>query len=265
MAYIQITGQFDIPEVAKNIDDYRFESPISLEEFTELFENLHPDKYRALVYQDVLDNVKEEIPDAIVEVLVSSGMFYNDFIYHAKLKPTMIKKMISLKDEIDFDNTGLISNQNLSLAQFKTIITTSDYFDPEELADAVGESRNPDWAKFIVKSWNELLGTQNEELNVFQYYLFISFGSLILSDNDSRKLFGKVRPPMSSEELRAHEPCVEGWKRTMKWAGRSDVQYSWNEFIARHIMASTDAVESAKSDLVWLAESVADELDLFDM
>lgn len=264
MAHIQITGQFDIVEVAQNIEDYRFESPISVEEFTQLFENMNPRQYRHLVYQDVLQNVQDEIPDAVVEVLVSSGLYYNDFVYQAKLKPSMIKKLIASTD-IEYDRTGLISKQNLSLAQFKTIVTTSEYFDPEELADAVGESRNPDWAKFIVKSWNELPATQDEELNVFQYYLFISFGSLILSDNDSRKLFGKVRPPMSSEELRAHEPCAEGWKRTLKWAGRSEVQYSWNEFIARHIMASTDAVESAKSDLEWLAESVADELDLFDM
>ena len=263
MAHIQITGQFDIVEVAQNIEDYRFESPISLEEFTQLFENMNPRQYRHLIYQDVLDQVQEELPDAVVEVLVSSGLDYDDFIFHSKLKSSMIKKLIASTD-IDYEKTGLISNQNLSLAQFKTIMTTGDYFDPEELANAIGEARNPDWAKFIVKSWDELPGTQDEEVTDFQYHLFITFGSLILSDNDSRKLFGKVRPPMSSEELRSHEPCAEGWRRTMKWAGRSDVQYSWNEFIARHIMSSTDAVDSAKCDLVWLAESVADELDLFD-
>lgn len=263
MAYIQITGQFDIQEVAKNINDYHFESPISLEEFIELFENLHPDKYRYLVYQDVLDNVQEEIPNEIVEVLVASGMFYNNFIYHAKLKSTMIKKIIS-SDEIDFDINGIISNQNLSLAQFKTIMTTGKYFNPEELADSIGESRNPDWAKFIVKSWNDLPGTKDEELKYFQYHLFIQFGDLILSDNDSRKLFGNVRPSMSSEELRSFEPCTQGWKRTLKWAELSDKKYSWNEFIARHIMASTDKVDLAKGDLTWLANVVADELNLFE-
>lgn len=263
MAHIQITGQFDIVEVANNIEDYRFESPISLEEFTQLFENMNPRQYRHLLYQDVLENVQDEIPDAAVEMLVASGLYYNDFIYHAKLKPSMIKKLIASTD-IDYESTGLISNQNLSLAQFKTIITTSEYFDPEELATSIGEARNPEWAKFVVKSWAELQSVEDEDITEFQYHLFINFGSLILSDNDSRKLFGKVRPVMSSEELRSYEPCAEGWRRTMKWAGRSDIQYSWNEFIARHIMSSTDAVDSAKCDLVWLAEAVADELDLFD-
>jgi hypothetical protein len=175
----------------------------------------------------------------------------------------MVKKLITSTD-IDYTNIALISHQTLSLAQFKTIVTSDDYLDIQELATAIGESRNPEWAKFVVKSWNELEGTKDQDIKEFQYHLFIPFGSLILSDNDSRKLFGNVRPVMSSEELRSYEPCTEGWRRTMKWAGRSEVQYSWNEFIARHIMSSTDAVDSAKSDLVWLAESVSDEMNLFD-
>lgn len=262
MSHIQITGQFDIVDVANDIESYCFETPISLNEFTELFENMNPSKYINLIYQDVLEQVHEELPDDIVEVLVSSGLQYNDFICQAKLKPSMIKKLITSTD-IHYEKNGLIAFQKLSLSQFKTIITTSEYLDPEELANAIGETRNPDWAKFVVKSWNELQGTENDELNNFKYHLFISFGSLILSDNDSRKLFGSVRPAMSSEELRSYEPCSEGWRRTLKWAGRSEEQYTWNEFIARHIMSNTDSVDSSKSDLVWLAEAVANDMDLF--
>jgi len=105
---------------------------------------------------------------------------------------------------------------------------------------------------------------ESQDLSHFQYHLFIGFGSTILSDNDSRKIFGKVRPTMSSEELRSHEPCADGWRRCVKWAGRKETAYTWNEFIAQHILSSIDNVDNAKSDLEWLAESVADTHEWVD-
>lgn len=264
MAHIQIAGKYDVKEVAQNIDNFRFSTPITLLEFINLFENMNPKDYRRLVYQDVLDQVSEPIPDSIVDVLVSSqDLSYNDFIYNSTIMPTLIKKLIT-ENEDNFDRTGMISTQTLTTAQFKALIANADYLDASELAEAITEANNTEFAKFVVKNWDEISALESEELSTFQYHLFVGLGSTILTDNDSRKLFGKVRPTMSSEELRDHDPCPEGWRRCMTWAGRSEVRYSWNEFIARHILSSTDAVDSAKSDLTWLAESVADSVDLFD-
>lgn len=263
-AYIEINSQYDVTEVAKNISDYRFVDTISVEQFINLFENMNPRNYNLLAYQDILTMVDGEIPDSVIELLVFTDLSYDDFICNAKLKPTMIKKLINNPD-LDYNPVGLISYQKLTLPQFKTIVTTTSHIEVGDLAEAIGNAKNPDWAKFVVKSWDELSSVSTFDLNQFKFYMFIGFGPMILSDNDSRKIFGSVRPKMSSEELRSLDPCADGWRRTMKWAGRSETKYSWNEFIARHVLASINSVDATKSDLLWMAESYADEHHLFDM
>lgn len=261
--YIEITHDYDVKEVAKDIRSFYFRNDITVEDFTSLVEELEPERYLELHYRDVLAKVKGELPDELVNVLLSSKLNLENIISACKVSDSMVQNIIenSLRD---VDGEHLIRTQNLTFEQFETVIKNGSDIYSSSLGSLLGEIRNVEYAMYVIDNWDNIPSIADDSIDEFRYPLFNGFGSVLLSDEESKKLFGFVRPAFSSEELREHEPCAEGWKRAYKWAGRNDTKYTWNEFIARHVLANQDNVEGAKSDLVWLAESLSDEQNYFD-
>lgn len=260
--YIEITAQHDVEEVAKNIRNFYFRDVISLEEFTNLIEHMDPDQYVELYYRDIMKNVKEVLPDSLVELLTTSNIKLEHIIRNNKVSDAMVQNIIDNHIN-EVDGEYLISNQNVTFEQFKTIIHNGTSVYTESLGSVIGDLRNVEYAMYIIQNWDSISALADDDIDEFRYPLFNGFGSVLLTDAESIALFGFVRPSMSSNILRDHEPCSDGWKRAYKWAGRNDTMYSWNEFIARHILANQDAVSDAKSDLEWLAESASDDRDFF--
>ncbi|AFC21967.1 hypothetical protein GAP32_507 [Cronobacter phage vB_CsaM_GAP32] len=262
MAVIHITNNYDVKEVARELNDFNFNDDISLNDFSALVEEVDPSEYRKLLYAGVLSCVKEEVPQELAEVLVSSNISYDEIIRSLTLSDSMINNIIT--NHLDkVDGEVLMRQQGITDEQFVHIINYGYQIYPGSLGECIGELRNVEYAKYIINNWNSIPSLCDNDINDFRYALFNRFGSVLLSNDESMTLFGQVRPELSSEELRNYEPCAEGWKRTYKWAGRSDKKYSWNEFIARHVLANQDNVDGAKSDLEWLAETLSDEHDYF--
>ena len=261
--YIEITHDYDVEEVAKDIRSFYFREGITVQEFTKLVEALDPERYLELHYRSVLEKVDGELPDELVNLLLTSRLTIGNIISSCKISDTMIQDIIDNHLD-DVDGEVLISNQDLTFEQFETVIKNGYEIYTESLGSMLGDLRNVEYALYVVNNWNSIPSLQNEDIDEFRYSLFNGFGSVLLSDEDCRTLFGFVRPSFSSEDLRGHEPCSEGWKRAYKWAGRSDTKYTWNEFIARHILANQDDLVCAKADLEWLAETQSDEENYFD-
>lgn len=263
--YIEITDNFEVKEIAKDIRNYRFCNDITVQELSNLVEELSPDNYMELHYRDVLENVKGELPDELVNVLTSSRLNLDHIISaKCKLSDAMVQDIID-NHLSTVDAEYLISFHNLSFEQFKTVVNNGTNIYASSLASAIGHSRNVEYALYVVRNRENIDALRtDDDINIFRYNLYNDFGSVLLSDSECRELFGFVRPAFSSIELRDQSPCTEGWKRAYKWAGRTDTKYSWNEFIARHVLANQDNVEDAKADLDWLAESLSDDHDYFD-
>ncbi|AMM44090.1 hypothetical protein FDG95_gp452 [Pectobacterium phage vB_PcaM_CBB] len=261
--YIEITHDYDVKEVAKDIRSFCFRDDITVKDFIALVEELEPERYLELFYRNVLENVKGELPDDLVELLLTSQLTVGHIIGSCKVSDAMVQNIIDNRLR-EVDSEKLISTQNLTFEQFETVLKNGSDIYTSSLGSMLGDLRNVEYALYVIDNWDQIPSIADEDIAEFRYYLFNGFGSVLLSDEECLKLFGFVRPAFSSEELREHEPCTEGWKRAYKWAGRSDTKYTWNEFIARHILANQNNVEGAKSDLEWLAESLSDEQDYFD-
>lgn len=260
--YIEIETEYDVKEIAKDISNYVFNNPITVQELQNLVEELSPNQYRELIYRDVLEKVEEELPDDLVNVLLTADLSYSNIARYCKLSEN------TLKDFIDnhiskIDGEYLIQNQNITFEQFKHILHNGIDIYAESLGNVIGHLRNIEYAKYVLKNWNSINAFYGEYDNDFRSRIFVHFGSVLLSDEDCTELFGFVRPTFSTEDLRNQGPCPEGWKRAYKWAGRNDKQYTWNEFIARHVLANQDDIKSAINDLEWLADSVADDKEYF--
>lgn len=260
--YIEITNDYDVKEVANDIRSFCFRDDIKVEDFVALVEELEPERYLELHYRNVLENVKGELPDELVELLLTSQLTVDHVIGSCKVSDAMVQNIIDNRLR-DVDGEKLISTQNLTFEQFEIVIKHGSDIYASSLGSMLGDLRNVEYALYVINNWDHIPSISDEDVGEFRYYLFNGFGSVLLSDEECQKLFGFVRPSLSSEELREHEPCAEGWKRAYKWAGRNDTKYTWNEFIARHVLANQDNVDGAKSDLEWLAESLADENDYF--
>lgn len=262
MAFIHITNNYDVKEVARELNSFNFTDEISLNDFSALVEEVEPSEYRKLLYAGVLSCVKEEVPQELAEVLVSSNIQYNELISSLTLSDSMISNIIE-HHLYKVDGEILLRQKGITHDQFVRVLNHGSNIYTGSLGECIGESRNVEYATYIINNWNSIPNLCDKDIDDFRYPLFNRFGSVLLSDAESMLLFGRVRPELSSEELRDYEPCAEGWKRTYKWAGRSDRKYSWNEFIARHVLANQDNVDGAKSDLEWLAETLSDEHDYF--
>lgn len=261
MASVSITADFDVQMVAKDIKEFSFEN-ISVQEFVNLVEYVEPQNYNMLM-TNVLNYVNGVLPDDVLNLLLTGdNLNYNGILGSYKFNTEQLQNIIdNYINEIDIEY--LLDNQELTFEQFVQAINNCKSFCPQSLGTVIGISRNVEYAKYIIENWNSIKHLSNRDITYFQYCLFDEFGSVLMSDADSVEIFGFARPSMSSEELRSYEPCRDGWSRTMKWAGRNDTKYTWNEFIARHVLANQDDVDNAKSDLEWLAESVREHNNYF--
>lgn len=261
--YIEITTDYDIKEVAEDIRSYYFREAISVEDITKLIEHLNPSTYPELIYRDILSSVEGELPDDLVNLLLTSNITMENIIRSNKVSDVVVQNIID-NHLADVDAEYLIGSQKLSMQQFVEIVHKGSSIYPGSLGDTIGDTRNIEFALYVVQNWDTIASLKDDDVNDFRYSLFNGFGSVLLTDQESSTIFGMIRPSISSNELREEEPCSEGWKRAYKWAGRNDVKYSWNEFIARHLLANQNDILGAKSDLQWLAETLSDNHSYFD-
>ena len=257
-----INTDFDVKLIASNLRNFTFEDEISVQQFTDLIEHVDPCNYIHLMSR-VLPQVNGDLSDDVMELLLTSNDVDLDTIVSLhKFSPDKIQYLIvNYIEKLDIVN--FIHNQALTFEQFVYLINNGSEISPESLGSAIGNSRKVEYAKYVVQNWKSIKKLMNMDISYFQFPLFEEFGSVLISDADSIEIFGFARPSMSSEELRTYEPCGDGWRRTCKWAGRTDTKYTWNEFIARHVLANPDNVEDAKNDLVWLAEAVRESNNYF--
>jgi hypothetical protein len=261
MPRLNITKEVSINEVANNLLKYKIDSPISVEELIQLASNLNPDEYMQLYNSDVLSMVKDPIPLQIFLILTEGTNLYIDYVIsNCKLDEESIEYLIERQAEISYDIVTLIYQQALSTEQIISLLTNSNSTHRGHFfGEIVGEKKDVELAKAFIDNWSNLnvSETSFNQLVSFKATLFEAFGATIISTEDQIKIFGAVRPTMTSNELRSYDPCRLGWRRVVKWAGRSDQRYSWNEFVARHILANVNNLSEAKDDLTWLSSTLS--------
>ena len=259
-----ITTDYNVEEVSNNLGSFQFNNSISLNDFKNLIDVISPDLMRVLKYNGILEQVSEELPLELVQALVSTGIGYDIIINNSKFSNDTLDYIIENHlDEIEIIN--VIGRCNITFDQFKYLVHNKKKIPIRELAETIGDKKNLEYAMYIAQNWHDIKGINADYISVFRNEIFTNFGSMILSDSESRQLFGMAsRPTMSTEELRDYSPCPEGWKRVLKWSPRNNHKYTWNEFVARHILANMDELEEATNDLVWLAANASEGHGYFE-
>lgn len=261
MPRLNITKEVSINEVANNLLKYKIDSPISVEELIQLASNLNPDQYLQLHSVNALKMVNDVITLPILLLLIEGTNLDIDYVISkCKLDAESIEYLLERQAEISYDIDTLIYQQALSTEQIISLLTNSNSTHRGHFfGEIVGEKKDVELAKAIIDNWSNLnvSGTSSNQLVSFKATLFEAFGATIISTEDQIKIFGAVRPTMTSNELRSYDPCRLGWGRVVKWAGRTDSRYSWNEFVARHILANVNNLSEAKDDLTWLSSTLS--------
>ncbi|QXO12217.1 hypothetical protein pEaSNUABM44_00556 [Erwinia phage pEa_SNUABM_44] len=265
MFNISVKSNVELDEVIKDIGSYTFDREVITKEvFVSMVEKLNPTDYRRLYYNNVLEHFTAncgQIDDEIAQVLLSGNIDLNSVVGCTKLSPEMIVDILTNHlDELS--PSVMIEAQHISTEQLDLLLNSEDHeLDVYSLGEAIATSGNVELAKHVVMNWDKF--DNLDDIDGFRTELFNGFGSVMIDHDDELIIFGLNRPSMCAEELREHEPCSEGWKRVLKWTPRNGQSYTWNSFIAFHLLANQDDLDNAKSDLTWLAEVVADDNSYF--
>lgn len=261
MSILEIKKDLPIKEVAKNLSNYRFNEDItvSVEQLLELITHLEPSQFDQLQYSYILASVTEVLPLSILELLTEdTALSLNTVIYNCKLDAECVSYIIDKHiDAIEIET--MLGRLELSNEQVLKVISEGESVFGTTLGEVLGETKNLELIKFVLsnsESINFEDCSRESAILDMRYELFNYLSHVLMTDADSTAIFGKTRPPMSSEELREHDPCAEGWRRVLNWAGRNDTMYSWNEFVARHILANQHSIDDCKSDIEWLASCI---------
>lgn len=268
MAILEITKDLPIKHVAENLSYYGFgkNTPVSVEQLGELINHIEPKEFHKLHNSNIFHNIKEVLPLYMVKLLTEgTSLEIETVVCNCKIDSESIDYVISEHlDEVDAEI--LLTTSTLNDEQIVKIITNGSDMYGSSFGDILGKTRNLDLIKVVIRN-KDLINFEDHDrtdaIDEMRYELFNYLGSVLMTDEESIEIFGFVRPPMSSNKLRNYEPCADGWRRVMKWAGRNDHMYSWNEFAARHILANQDKVEDCKSDIEWLASCLSDSEDYF--
>lgn len=268
MPVLDITKEVDIEHVAKNISSYRFHAPLAIDDLITLSSHLSPNEFNQLYSSQVLSNVQGVISLNVLKFLTDGTSLDPYYVVcNTKLDLESIDYVIENCNSL-VDAEPLISEQDLSNEQLLKVLESYNIESAYSLGEAIGGKRDVEMVKLVLRNWSNLKFTEQSDnstntLKSFRSELFERLSTLLMNEEDQLEIFGFVRPGMSSNELRDHEPCSQGWRRVIKWAGRSDVKYSWNEFVARHILANINNVEDATCDIEWLSNCLSEQHEYF--
>jgi len=269
MSILEIKKELPIKEVAANLAQYRFnqDTPVSVEQLSQLINHIVPSDFSQLQYSNILQSTNEVLPLYLVKLLTEGTALNIDTVVRdCKIDSESIDYVISEHLDVVDAETLLTTSMPFTDEQIVKIITEGSDMYGTSLGETLGEKRNLELIKVVLRNKDSINFedyNRTEAIAEMRYELFNYLGSVLMTDAESIEIFGFARPQMSSNKLRDYEPCAEGWRRVMKWAGRNDHMYSWNEFVARHILANQDNVEDCKSDIEWLASCLSDAEEYF--
>lgn len=235
---------------------------LSLSEFVKILDAMSPTEYEKLITENILSRVNEELPKYIFEVLLTCNLTYNNLITECKLSEGCIDYLI--KNAIgDFHLSYLIKEQNISFEQIKLILNNPDAHINMIIFMNKFKS-NMEVISYIFNNYDDIHALNTiYNINGIRKILFYEQCYTILDDSYSMLFYGFVRPEVSIMQVIRLNPCVEGAERMHRWA-TYDKKYTWNEMIARHILANKDSASVAKTDITWLANALRKNIFIDD-